>query len=350
MRMILNYIGRMKSLSALLLTCHRWTGLTLGLVVLYMALTGAGLAFRTQLEPLTDAALLAAPVCRMRPLDDLTSAAIAAHPGKLESLRFDPRGGQTLAVHLADGITVYVDPCDGAVRGQRGNFGGLFGGLEQWHRLLFWEAHDVALTIVAGGFLALLVIAGFIVWWPRRRMGMKINAKLKGQALLANIHRTVGFYGGLILLVTAATGLMMVTDVGKAPPRKMAVGDGEPAGPAVLWTNAAAKLSAPIDVLIRLPRRKSDPVRMLVREADAPHPRARDELILDPVSGEVLSYVPYEKTSTGGKFANWLVSVHTGQVGGVFGAALMFCGAASVPVLAYCGILLYWRRRKTVKA
>lgn len=347
MRTILNYIRPMKSFSALLLSCHRWTGLTLGLVVLYMAVTGAGLAFRTQLEPVTDSALLAAPACQMRPLGELTRAGIAAHPGIApESLRFDPQGGRTVMMRFADGVSVYVDPCDGSVRGQRGNFGGLFGTLEEWHRLLFWQAHDLALTVVAGGFLALLVVAGFFVWWPRRRMGLKINARLKGQALLANIHRTVGFYGGLILLVTAATGLLMVTGAGKSPPRKISVAEGQAVSPEVLWSNAAAKLSDPVDVLIRLPRKKTDPVRMLVAEADAPHSRARDELALDPVSGEVLSYVPYEKTSLGGKLANWLVSVHTGQVGGIFGAALMFLGAASVPILAYCGILLYWRRTR----
>lgn len=345
MRVVLNYTDSMK----LLLTCHRWTGLILGLILLYMALTGAGLAFRTQLEPLTDGALLAAPACAIQPLDGLSAAAQAAHPGvRLESLRFNPKGGQTYAVHFADGMVVYVDPCDGTVRGRRGNFGGLFGGLENLHRMLFWEDHDLALILTTGGFLALLAV-GFVVWWPRRRMGLKINPKLKGQALLANIHRTVGFYGGLILLVTAGTGLMMVTDVGKGPPRKISVAEGEAAGVELLWTEAAKKLSDPRDVLIRLPRKKTDPVRMLVVEEGAAHSRARDELALDPVSGEVLSFVPYEETSMGSKFANWLVSIHTGQVGGVFGAAVMFCGAASVPVLAYCGVLLWWRRRKTVR-
>jgi vanillate O-demethylase ferredoxin subunit len=337
----------MKSISAFLLNCHRWTGLTLGLVVLYMALTGAGLAFRTQLEPLVDSTLLAAPFCTPQPLDGLTAAAREAHPdAKLESLRFNPKGGQTVAVHFADGVTVYIDPCTGAARGQRGNFEGVFGSLEKLHRMLFWEEHDLALTIVVGGFLTLMVIAGFLVWWPRRRMGLKINPHLQGQALLANIHRTVGFYGGLILLVTASTGLMMITDVGKGPSRKVAVSEGEAAGPELLWTKASVKLSDPIDVLMRLPRRKTDPVRMQVVEEGAPHSRARDELALDPVSGEILSYVPYAETSPGGKFANWLVSIHSGQVGGVFGASVMFLGAASVPILAYCGILLYWQRRK----
>jgi len=339
----------MKSHFRLILSCHRWAGLSLGLVVLYMAITGAGLAFRTQLEPVTDAALLAAPVCTPLPLDGLVEAARGAYPGVgLESLRFDPRGGQSMAVRFADRISVYIDPCDGRVLGRRGTLGGLFGTLENLHRLLFWDAHDVALTIVAAGFLLLLVGAGFVSWWPRRRMGMKIDLRLKGPASLANIHRTVGLYGGIILLVTAVTGLMMVTGVGKSPPARVAVAEGLPASPEALWDAASAKLSDPRDVLIRLPRRKTDPVRMLVAEADAPHPRARDELTLDPVSGAVLSFTPYAETTAGSKFANWMVSLHTGQVGGVAGAAIMFLGAASVPVLAYCGILLYWRRRRKV--
>jgi len=312
-----------------------------------MALTGAGLAFRTQLEPVIDQHLLTAPVCTMLPLDGLVETAKAAHPRvPLDSLRLYPQGGRSLMALFVDGLAVYVDPCSGTVLGSRGNLGGLFGTLETLHRMLFWNAHDVVLTAVAGGFLVVLLIGGLVTWWPRRRMGMKIDLRLKGQASLANIHRTVGFYGSMILLVTASTGLMMVTDVGKSPSHRVAVSKGDPVGPQALWASAAAKLSDPLDVLIRLPHRKTDPVRMLVVEADAPHTRARDELMLDPATGEVLSFVPYAETSRGNKFANWILSLHTGQVGGVFGAAIMFLGAACVPVLAYCGILLYWRRRK----
>ncbi len=316
-----------------------------------MALTGAGLAFRTQLEPVTDTDLLAAPGCAMLPLGGLVDAARLAHPGvALESLRFNPKGGHSLGVHFKDRIVVHVDPCDGKVLGQRGEFGGLFGGLENLHRMLFLDARDVVLTVVVASFLVLLIAAGLGSWWPRRRMGLKIDMRLQGMAFLANLHRTVGFYGSVILLVTAVTGLMMVTDAGKSPPAKVTVGQGEALDPQSLWQAAAPLLSDPRDVLMRLPRRQTDPVRLLVAEAAAPHPRARDEMALDPVSGEVLSFVPYAETSAGGKLANWAVSLHTGQVGGVFGAAILFLGAATVPILAYCGILLYWRRRKTVTA
>ena len=40
-----------------------------------------------------------------------------------------------------------------------------------------------------------------------------------------------------------------------------------------------------------------------------------------------------------------MLSIHTGQVGGILGQLLLFLGALSVPVLAYTGLRTYLRRR-----
>ena len=47
-----------------MLPIHRWIALTLGIVVLASAVTGAGMAFRKQLDPLVYQRMLQAPACR----------------------------------------------------------------------------------------------------------------------------------------------------------------------------------------------------------------------------------------------------------------------------------------------
>jgi vanillate O-demethylase ferredoxin subunit len=78
---------------------------------------------------------------------------------------------------------------------------------------------------------------------------------------------------------------------------------------------------------------------------DAPHAQAFSYLTLDPYSGQVLRFIPYEKNSLGEKIYLWALSVHYGWVGGLFGQLLLLTGALAVPLLAYTGIGSYLRRR-----
>src|SRR6266513_5688292 len=73
----------------LVLSWHRWTGLTIGLVLVFMAATGILLSYRSRLEPAVYRRLLTAPTCDTRmPLDSLVSSARAAHPkGEFDYVR-----------------------------------------------------------------------------------------------------------------------------------------------------------------------------------------------------------------------------------------------------------------------
>jgi uncharacterized iron-regulated membrane protein len=60
------------------LTIHRWTGLTVGLILVFLALTGVSMAFRSEIEPIVGAGLLQVNSrCASRlPLDDLAGRAL----------------------------------------------------------------------------------------------------------------------------------------------------------------------------------------------------------------------------------------------------------------------------------
>jgi vanillate O-demethylase ferredoxin subunit len=79
----------MPTVRTLVLQAHRWTGLTVVLVLVFMAITGSLIAYRPHLEPIVNSELLTVPACADRvPLDTLAANARAAQPaGELDYIR-----------------------------------------------------------------------------------------------------------------------------------------------------------------------------------------------------------------------------------------------------------------------
>jgi vanillate O-demethylase ferredoxin subunit len=350
---------------------HRWIGMTAGLAMAYLAVTGAGQSFKDQLEPVVYAGLLTAPACESLPLDTLLAAAKETHPGaNAEAIRFHPAGGETAQVRFSDRQSVYVDPCSGGVTGEQAAFGGFFGTLEYIHRLMFFADFKLWGGIVTLICFVFLVLGGIVLWWPRSlreaKRSLRVDTRLKGMAFMLNLHKTFGLYAWVVLLAITFFGTTMAFDWAKqglywaagsempvrgGPPRGEAPAEAKPAlSLQEVWQKAAPVLDAPRDVTIRLPRRKGGEMQLTAIEASAPHPRARSELVLDGATGEVRRFTPYPKTSLGNKLYNWGVAIHTGQAFGVVGATLGFLASLAVPVLAYSGIMSWWRRRKSRKA
>src|SRR5438132_14236760 len=70
------------SVRSMVLWLHRWTGLTAGFVLLFVAITGILVAYRPQLERVVNRDLLTVPACSQSvPLDVMAGNARPAHPG-----------------------------------------------------------------------------------------------------------------------------------------------------------------------------------------------------------------------------------------------------------------------------
>src|SRR5205823_10978185 len=119
----------------LVLQAHRWTGLTFGLVLLFVAITGILIAYRPHLEPVVNRELLTVPACTERvSMDAVAASARTAHPGgELDYIRVlsgDPGASRIPALQVRVQEPgeyqhdVYVSPCTGEVLGQRDRYGG----------------------------------------------------------------------------------------------------------------------------------------------------------------------------------------------------------------------------------
>jgi vanillate O-demethylase ferredoxin subunit len=349
------------------LVVHRWTGLTVGIVIMLVALTGLAMVFRPQLEPALDRALHTVGTCDTRiGLDDLAARARTAHPnGAIRQLEIARAGFGPTVVRYADNIGVYVDPCNGRVLGSQDRWGGLFGTIELIHRWRFLGNVDVSETVAGTLSLTLaviMVLGGLAIWWPTTRRqwknAWKLRWSLKGAAFELNLHKTYGLYAALIILATTAASWTFVFDwarntvyavTASSPPAKKprsTSADTSLASFETVFTRSLATAPKADDVTILLPKKPGDAIEVTVIESDAPHPNARSMVYLDAHSAQVLRFDPYANASRGYKVYRWLASLHMGYIGGVFGQVLLFAGVLAVPVLGYTGIHAYLRRRR----
>ena len=349
----------------LIFQLHLWSALTVGLVLLFVAMTGACLVFRPELDPVFNRDLFfVAPGGPQLPLDTLVAAARQAHPdAKLDYVRLVREPGATVQVAFLDKRVVFLNPATAAVVGQRGRYEGFFGRCEQWHRFLFLGATGTFIARAGAMLTAFVLLTGFYLWLPAVfraiRSGLVFNFKLKGRALNFNLHKVVGFYAGAVVLGSALTGLPQsydwmehgnYTGWGATPVPALhstPLAGGVKGATMQSWLETAQRTVPGAGLMmIYFPRKPEAPVEIFTTQRDSFHDNARNYLVLDAYSGAVLRITPYGESTRGVKFYLAMISFHFGQFGGFVGRLVLLAGTLAVPLLAFTGLAMFLQRRR----
>ena len=238
----------------ILFWCHLATGVSVGLVVLVMSVTGVLLTYEKQMLARADARAVRvpapAPGARRLPVDVLMQRVARAESGTPTTVTW--LAGEAAPVRVAYGRekTVYVDPYTGAVLGQgaRG-MRAFFRGVTDWHRWLAQsgDGRDRGKMITGAanlGFL-FLVLSGLYLWFPRNwtrgafRGVLFFRRGLRAKARDFNWHHVIGFWSfvPLAVIVASATVIsypwasnLVYRLAGEEPPAPQAPGGGAPGG------------------------------------------------------------------------------------------------------------------------
>ncbi len=345
-----------------LLTFHLWTGITVGLVFIVVALSGAALIFRTKLERQFDQKrFVVEPGTTRLPIDDLVARAKTAHPGpNFLSVRFWSDPTMPFLALFSDKQYVHLNPYTGEFLGARQRYGEGFGWIESVHKYLWFEPSPLGEN-VNGTFafiFAALLSTGLVLWWPATRRaliaGFTFNRKLSGRPWNLNLHKTIGAYAALILLFSALSGIPISFESTRAVLDAITFSEREdppiaPVGPVVAFTGFDAAERQINDLMPNaretyIPLPKKGLVAAYAIAADAPHPNARSYVYLDPAAN-VGRYAPFAQASTGYRLYYWMMSLHTAATGGIVAQLLLLFATLSVPLLAWTGVASYLKRR-----
>ncbi len=346
---------------------HLITGVTVGAVIFVMAVTGSIMAFEPQIVDFAERKIrhveIPSPAERMS-LNPIAVKAQMAMPGsKLSGILLESAPDTAVIAQFGkDGGMVYIHPYTGEILGRGSKVRDFMHWVEDLHRKLLNGETGGAVTHFCNAAFFFLILGGFYLWWPRKTM--KFKPGLSGKARDWNWHNTIGFWCLPMLLMTTLTGLIMsyawanhllYRVTGSEPPAAEMMQkryQGPPDKSAVNFDllKSGIDRQAPgwQSASIRL-KRPGDPAVIYLREAGTARNFMKSKLVLDPQTGETLTWEPYANYNAGRKARTWTKFLHTGESFGWVTQVIAFLSACGIVMLVWTGFSMALFRFKKSK-
>ncbi|HRP58463.1 PepSY-associated TM helix domain-containing protein [Agriterribacter sp.] len=197
---------------------HLWLGLSSGLVVLILGITGCILAFELEIRSVTESSFRNVKVENRDVLPPSELKAIAEkHLASKKALGVEYPGKDKAAVAAyydeKEYELVFMNPYSGEVLKHKNMNRDFFRIVLDGHYYL-WLPDNIGQPIAASATLIFLVmmISGLILWWPKNKAAKKQRFTIKWSARWRrknyDLHNVLGFYMTWVAIFLAITGLV----------------------------------------------------------------------------------------------------------------------------------------------
>lgn len=363
---------------------HWFFGITAGLVLALMGITGAIYSFQEELLRLFNADVLKVEVRQqgVLPPAELVRRVEAAQGDKVSMLWVDTREGNSARIFFTPppgerrGQLRYADPYTGELKDNAAGQG-FFNFMLQLHRFLAMGDTGRQITGACTLMLVFFCLSGLYLRWPRKPLNWRVWLTLdwakKGRAFNWDLHAVFGTWCLLFYLLFALTGLFWSYEwyreglnrlLADAPPageqQTRGQGRGRHGPPQAdrnappllvdydaIWNslrNAAGPGLATYN--LRLPPAGGQPATLFYLMDNADHERAFNTLTLDPASGAVKRHERYDDKSFKAQLLASVYALHTGSYFGLPGRIIVTLASLSMPLFFVTGWLLYLDRRR----
>ena len=358
-----------RSVRSVLLKVHLYTGMTLGLYLVVMGLSGSVLVFHSELEGWLNPGLHHVEPAG-EPLGP--SAVIAVfrerYPEAEVSRLVLPDGrrgaGGTYCFWVGpwegDQPRVYVDPYRGEVIAERSYTGTLLGWVEYLHFALLGGMTGWAINAYLALATLTLLATGLVLWWPRkvRQLGQRLWVKWRAPWPRMNwdLHHALGVWTLPILVVLCLTGAAFAFWYSIEASVRWAVGETEPVEESyeapeegrprsmdALLATAAEAAPRATPVAVRVPGDVKSPLTVYMRPGGDTQNHRWVKVKVDHYSGAVMDVHRYDETATA-RVMSTILPLHAGSIGGM-PLRVLWCMIGLTPAVGMAtGVGMWWRR------
>ncbi|WP_233553744.1 PepSY-associated TM helix domain-containing protein [Algoriphagus lacus] len=354
-------------------------GLSSGLVVFIVAVTGCIYAFQSEIQDLIQPYRYVDQVGEtILPPSEVWKLAGEALPGKhLHGILYpqiENRAAQAIYYSFEENYYyfVYVDQFTGKILKVKDEYADFFRVVLDGHFYL-WLPPEIGQPVVASFTLVFLVmvITGLILWWPKKKKGVDKSFKIRWDARWRrknyDLHQVLGFYVMIFALVFALTGLVWgftwfrdgyyaITTGGKqfveynAPlSDSTSVYQGVLPGIDQVWRKMQEEYPTAEWIEVHPPDYKHGSYAANANP-DADTYWKMDYRYFDQYTLEELPvdhvWNRFHESSVGDKLQRMNYDIHVGAIGGLPGKFLAFCLSAIIASLPVTGFLIWWGRKK----
>ncbi|WKJ92378.1 PepSY-associated TM helix domain-containing protein [Methylomonas montana] len=381
-------LQRLKTRRKFWLKAHLWLGLSLGLFLAVIGLTGSVLVFWHEIDAVLNPTLYrnTTPSNTQKSLDEILDAAKhAAPPGWASTWTQIPEeanGNYVFGFYYpnispppeqAQSFMLGVNPYTAEVTHKRVFYHGsnplkhsFVGFFFKLHYALLLGETGGTLVGILGVLFLISALSGLILWWPltgkwRRVLTIKPRASI--ERFNHDLHQTAGFYSLIVLLAVLVSGIYfnlpdqfrwLVERVSPLTPEAEAQ---TPTATASITLAAAlqqARLTYPGGVPRNYDFSGGDSGLFSACFDDVPELRryvlASRCLVFNRADGKLLQIRDAVHGSGGDLFMQWQWPLHSGKAFGWTGRILVFISGLICPLLFVTGTIRWLQKRRAKKS
>ena len=358
---------------------HLWLGLSSGLVVLLLGITGCILAFEVEIRNWTEPFRKVQMENREYLPPSSLKAIAEKHLTSKKALGVEyPGEGKAAVAAYYDETNyelVFLNPYSGELLKHKNMTEDFFRIVLDGHFYL-WLPHHIGQPIAASATLifVIMMITGLILWWPKNKAARKQRFSIKWSARWRrknyDLHNVLGFYMTWIAIFIAITGLVFGfqwvaksvywTTSGGEPMVEHAHPVSDTTRPAAftnmadnLWLEHRRDVREHESIGIYFANIPTDPVEVVVNHRPGTYYNS-DFYHYDQFSGQPLKAPgswdgKFAEAKLADKIARMNYDMHVGAVLGLTGKILAFFASLIAASLPVTGFMIWWGRRRRQK-
>ena len=384
---------------------HLWIGLTSGLIIFVVCLSGTIYTYNTEIRELASPHLhyVKAGTAKMK-IDELVGSIKQIYPGTITAVIVpnDPTRSYEIALRPPNdksrgGITYYMNPYTGALLGTNGTktkTDEFMGNLFSLHRWLLLDKIEQPIigslenrklgSYITGAATILFTIGlltGLVIWFPRKirswRQGLKIKFSSNWKRINHDMHNSLGLYAFVFLFLMGITGPQWSFEWYRTGLRKALGTYQEAPAQASKDSNqgkqneskaasnensaipflsieeylAAASSALPYqgDYRLSFPTSGEEPIRISSYKTGFFAPAAADQITINVSDASIMSLELFKDKPFNERVSGSIKALHVGNIYGQFSKLIYFITCLIATSLPITGTLIWINKMKKTK-